>query len=475
MIQEISFFVLWSAGSQKNPGCGPARRIWPEWVYLPQAYKVIGCRQIEPPAMMWDKMAAQNQKLVRNAGEPRDRWQTPRDAVCLASMLTLIWQGRRGGLRLMMVVSVSLLLGCGLLCLYRYGPHTPAEFKRQLLWTALGLVAFCGVNLIHYRLLGEVSYLLFGLSLALLIVVLWGHFLAPDNPLIPRINWARRWIKLGPATIQPSEIAKMTYILSLAWYLRLRDNYRTLRGLFGPFALTLLPMALILKEPDLGTTLLFLPVLFSMLFVAGARIRHLALIVLLGVVMAFPFYHFIMPAYQKDRIQMLLKQSETDDIEWLRDEGYHLDQSKTYIATGGLWGQAWDPPDYLQHMAPLTHGHTDFIFSLISHQWGALGGMGLILLYVLLFLGGVEIAANQPDPYGRLVAMGITALFAAQMFVNIGMTMGLLPITGMTLPFVSYGGSSLLSSFMALGLLSNVARHRPYKTLSPNQPFEFGD
>ena len=233
-------------------------------------------------------------------------------------------------------------------------------------------------------------------------------------------------------------------------------------------------MTLILYEPDLGTTLLFLPVLFILLFMAGAKIRHLSLIVFLGLVMAFPFYHLIMPTYQKERIQMLLKQNDAN-VEWLRDEGYHLERSKTYIATGGLLGQAWKPPDYLQTMVTLPHGHNDFIFSLISHQWGMLGGLLLMVLYILLLLGGVEIAANQPDPYGRLVAVGITALFATQMFVNIGMTMGLLPITGMTLPFVSYGGSSLLSSFMALGLLTNVARHRPYKTLSPNQPFEFND
>lgn len=374
----------------------------------------------------------------------------------------------------MMVVSVSLLLGCGLWCIYRYGPYNPSEFKKQLLWIAIGLVAFCGINLVHYRLLGEVSYLLFGLSLVLLVIVLFGQLLAPDNPIIPRINAARRWIKLGPATIQPSELTKLAFILSLSWYLRLRDNYRSLKGLFGPFVLTLIPMALILLEPDLGTTLLFLPVLFTMLFLAGARVRHLSLIVFLGIVMAFPFYQFIMPDYQKDRIQMLLKQNETD-VEWLRGDGYHLDLSKTYIATGGLLGQVWEPPDYLQEMVTLPHGHTDFIFSLIGHQWGVCGGLLLIIVYFLLFLGGVEIAANQPDPYGRLVAVGITSLFAAQMLVNIGMTMGLLPITGMTLPFVSYGGSSLLSSFIALGLLTNVARHRPYKTLSPNQPFEFDD
>ncbi len=389
-------------------------------------------------------------------------------------MLMEIWQGRRGGLRLLMVLSVTGLMGLGLWCIYQYAPNTPSEFKRQLMWIGIGLGAFCLVNLVHYRLLGEISFLLLGVTLVLLAVLLLGKcLLPPHNPIIPEINGAYRWIKIGPASFQPSEMAKLAYILALAWYLRLRDNYRTFKGLLGPFLLTLLPMALILLEPDLGTVLLFLPVLFTMLFLAGARLRHLFIIIALGAIMAYPFY-LIMPAYQKKRIQILLNQDDHSP-EWLRNEGYHLDRSKTYIATGDWLGQFQEQPDYLEFVGELPYGHNDFIFALISHHLGFVGGAALLLLYLLLFVSGVEIVSEQPDPFGRLVGIGITALFTTQVFVNIGMTMGLMPITGMTLPFVSYGGSSLLSSFLELGLLVNVARHRPYKTLSPKRPFEFDD
>ena len=370
-----------------------------------------------------------------------------------------------GGLRIAMVTAVALLLACGLACIYKYDP---GNFNRQVIWILIGTVAFIAVNLVHYRFLGQISYVLFAISLILLAIVLAGKYLF-DTDQIPMINGAHRWIKFGPMQMQPSELAKLSFILALAWYLRLRSNYRRFTGLIGPFILTLLPIALILKEPDLGTVLLFLPILFTLLFIAGARIRHLSIIILLGMVMAYPFYT-MMPNYQKKRIQVLLKQN-TDNPNWLRNEGYQLDQSKNYIALGGLTGQGWGAEGLLRYDLP--HGHNDFIFALIGHQWGLLGASFILLLYILLIVGGIEIAAKQPEPFGRLIAVGVCTLFATQMFINIGMTMGLMPITGMTLPFVSYGGSSLVSSFLALGLLINVARHRPHK--SYHQPFEFDD
>jgi rod shape determining protein RodA len=380
-------------------------------------------------------------------------------------MFDLIWQGRLGGLRWTMVTAVALLLACGLACIYKYDP---ANYNRQVMWILIGIGAFVAVNLVDYRHLGHVSYLLFGLSLLLLAAVLAGKYLVKTDK-IPMINGAYRWIKLGPMQMQPSEMAKLAYILALAWYLRLRSNYRRFGGLIGPFVLTLLPIGLILKEPDLGTVLLFLPILFTLLFIAGARIRHLAIILLLGMAMAYPFYT-MMPTYQKNRIKVLLNQN-TDNPNWLRNEGYQLDQSKNYIALGGLTGQGWGAQGLLRYDLP--HGHNDFIFALIGHQWGLLGASFILLLYILLIVGGIEIAANQPEPFGRLIAVGVCTLFATQMFINIGMTLGLMPITGMTLPFVSYGGSSLVSSFLALGLLINVARHRSYKGC--HQPFEFDD
>ncbi len=378
-------------------------------------------------------------------------------------MFDLIWHGRLGGLRLIMVIAVMALLAAGLTCIHKFHPE---NFNRQVMWIIIGFVAFCLVNLVHYRFLGEISFILFFLSLGLLAFVLMGRYVW-ETSLIPTKYGANRWISIGPMNIQPSEMAKIAFILALAWYFRLRSNYRTFKGLIGPFILTILPMGLILKEPDLGTTLLFLPILFTLLFIAGARIRHLMIIIFLGLLMIYPFY-LIMPSYQQKRIKVLLRQND-DKVDWHRNEGYQLAQSKTYIALGGIKGGE----DELLARTNLPHSNNDFIYALICHQWGFIGGTIIILLYVLLLVGGIEIAANQPEPFGRLVAVGVCALFTAQMFINIGMTMGLMPITGMTLPFISYGGSSLLSSFIALGLLINVARHRPYRGY--HQAFEFND
>ena len=371
-----------------------------------------------------------------------------------------------------MVLAVALLLMMGLLCLYQYEPR---EFSRQVLWIVIGVVGFCGVNLFHYRRLGQVSYALFIVTLCLLTLILVGKYLITTE-IIPMINGAYRWISLSvlekSIQIQPSEIAKLAYILALAWYLRLRDNYRTFKGLLGPFLLTLLPMALILLEPDLGTVLLFLPILFTLLFIAGARIGHLLIIVFMGSLLTFPFY-VLMPAYQQNRIKILIDQwRKNEDSQWLMNDGFQLDQSKTHIGTGQWLGyRSKEKERSLRYELP--HRHNDFIFALIAHQWGFAGGLSLIFIYVCLVVGGIEIAASQPEPFGRLIAVGICALFTAQMFINIGMTMGLTPITGLTLPFVSYGGSSLITNFLALGLLTNVARHRPYKRFY--NPFEFDD
>ena len=386
-------------------------------------------------------------------------------------MLTRIWHGRLGGLRLIMILAIALLLFIGLGAIHAtHPPH--GEDRKQLIWIALGLLAFTIANLFHYRRLGRLSYPLFILSLSLLVLVLVGKYLQL-NSIVPYVRGASRWINIIPGSslvrLQPSELAKLTYILALAWYLRHRKNYRTLTGLVAPFTLTLVPMVFILLQPDLGTVLLFLPILFAVLFVAGARIKHLLAVVALGILFMPIFYYGLMENYQKERIEGLFRQN-TDDPEWFRGHGYQLYQSKICIGSGRLTGHGFQLSPYVLYK-PTPDQHNDFIFAIIAHQWGFRGALLVLALYCLIILCGVEIAHSQTDPFGRLLAVGITALFAAQMFINVGMTMGLTPVTGMTLPFISYGGSSLLTNFLALGLLINVARHRPYQ-IAPKS-FEF--
>lgn len=368
-------------------------------------------------------------------------------------------------------------------------PHRYAEeWKKQLVFAAAGVFCLVFVNLFNYTRLGPLSYLLYGFMLVLLAVLLVDKVI--DLPFVPYINNSRRWIKLGFGfQIQPSEFCKIAYILALAWYLRFRSNYRKLLGLIGPFALTLLAMVLILLEPDLGTVLLMMPILFSMLFVAGAKVRHLVLILCLGVAVS-PFLWHFMHSYQRMRISSVLLQNEKifqaaeanprlarilvgdpDNLRtWSGDKGYHLIHSKKAITSGGLYGYGFAKGPYIQY-GYLPERHNDFIFSSIAHQFGLFGCAAVLLLYVVILACAIELAWLNTDPFGRLVAVGIAAMFAVQVLVNVGMTLGLMPITGLTLPLVSYGGSSLVVNFIAIGLLNNIGKHRPFSVAK--KPFEF--
>ncbi len=371
------------------------------------------------------------------------------------------------------ILAAALLLTVfGLLSIYagEAGPDSrPANTMKQLAFLAVGLGGFLVVQLVGYRRIGYWAYPLFGLILVLLaLLVLARKF--PMAPLIePRRN-AYRWIVLGPVSFQVSEYAKIIYILALSAYLRYRTNYRTLRGLLGPFALTLVPVALILKEPDLGTSILLLPTLFVMLFVAGAKIKHLLLILALGAVSVPVFYYSpLMNNYQRTRIQSLFRQEDTDK-RWRLNAGYQLNQSKIALGSGQFAGRGFRGSAFFRYNL-LPEEHNDFIFAVIGNQWGFIGCMVILFCYLVILAAGLTIASMTADPFGRLLAVGVCALIFAQTVINVGMTIGLMPITGMSLPFVSMGGSGLVAGYLAIGLLADVARRRPV-SIAP-KPFEF--
>jgi rod shape determining protein RodA len=363
-------------------------------------------------------------------------------------------------------------------------------WKRQLVYAVVGILVFLVINFIDYRRLGPVSFWIYASFLVLLIVLLLDKFV--DMPFVPLVKGSRRWIRLGTASqfvqVQPSEFCKIAYILALAWYLRFRKNYRHLSGLAAPFALTILAMVLILKEPDLGTSLLLMPMLFAMLFVAGARVRHLLSIIALAILVS-PLLWNTLHDYQKMRISCVLLQNDkifqaaSDHPrlakilvgssnrlrDWKKNEGYHLLHSKQAVASGGLSGYGFGKGPYSEYDY-LPERHNDFIFAMITHQWGFWGGLLVLGLYAVLFACGAEIAWLNTDPFARLTAVGIIAMFAVQVIVNISMTLGLMPITGLTLPFVSYGGSSLVVNLIALGLLKSIGRQRPFSVAG--KPFE---
>lgn len=333
------------------------------------------------------------------------------------------------------------------------------HLSRQMFWIVLAIPTMIIATRYPYRELRHISLPLFFLSLGFLVLVFF----------MPAQNGSHRWIPLGVLNVQPSEFAKLTYIMALSHYLMYRSNYRQLTGLIVPFTLTLIPVGLILKEPDLGTSLVFLPILFAMLFAAGARIRHLTLIVFLGIC-TLPALWMGMSPEQKSRVVTLFLQEDGGALP--TGDGYHLYQSKQVIALGGLSGSelsgmAIDDP--LAYHLPA--GRTDFIFSLISERWGITGSLLTLSFYLILFWQGLKISKSTREPYGRLLCVGIVSMLAAQAIINTGMTVGLMPITGLTLPLVSYGGSSLLSTAFAIGLMINVALHPGYEIGS--EPFRF--
>jgi len=395
-----------------------------------------------------------------------------------------------------------ILLGVGIATIYAVG-H-PAEqsqagqtenlggyWKKQIVFAALGLAAFIAVNAINYRRLGAISYWIFAGVLVLLAYLLVSKFVV-ELPFAPNTKGTYRWIRIEVAghalpQIQPSEFCKLAYILALAWYLRYRSNYRNFKALIGPFALALLPMVLILPEPDLGTVLLMMPILFTMLFVAGAKAKHLLMIIFMAVLVS-PLLWYKMEAYQRTRISSVLLQNawireqsekhpslgrilvgtEFSTKQWRNDWGYHLIRAKYAVASGGAnmgTGYGYRRGPFIKYDF-LPERHNDFIFAVIAHQWGFWGCLGLLGLYVIIVGCGLEIAANNTDPFGKLLAVGIVAMFVVEVLINVGMTVGLMPITGLTLPLVSYGGSSLLVSMACLGLLNNVGRCRPF-TVAP--------
>jgi len=330
---------------------------------------------------------------------------------------------------------------------------------RQALYLLSGAGLMFAVTRPSYRRIGERAYLIYWAVVALLVMLVVDKYGLIDFPFIARQNNTFRWINLRLFSIQPSEFMKLALVLALARYLRFRKSFRTWPGLIPPFLLTLLPMALILKQPDLGTLLMLLPVLFAMLFVAGARLWHLATIVGLGLATLPLFYYSGMEDYQKKRIQIVFRQNTADE-RWQRSFGYQLRQSKIALGMGRVAGQGYREGVFVEYEL-LPEQQNDFIFAIVGNQWGLVGCLLVILAYVVIVVCGLEVALVTNDPFGRLLAVGIVVMIVAQALLNICMTMGLAPITGMPLPFVSAGGSSAWANFLAMGLLVNVAQRRP--------------
>jgi cell division protein FtsW (lipid II flippase) len=406
-------------------------------------------------------------------------------------------KGRLIIVRLCLIATALILVGIGIATIYSVG--NPAEvspasqtgnlgnlWKMQVKYTLVAVFGFIVINLVNYRRLGSISYWMYGVILILLSLLLVSRYVI-ELPFAPAIHGTHRWITIPKLpSIQPSEFCKLAYIVVLAWYLRYRSNYRSLSTLIGPFALTLLPMVLILFEPDLGTVLLMMPIFFTMLFVAGAKVKHLLIIILMALLISPLLWHK-MRTYQRRRISSVVLQNswirekaeqypwlgqvlvgtKFSEKQWKSDWGWHLIRSKYAVASGGVTGYGFRRGPFIKYDF-LEARHNDFIFAIIAQQWGFLGCIVLLLLYIITIGCGLEIAIHNTDPFGKLLAVGIVAMFVVEVIINVSMTLGLMPITGLTLPLISYGGSSLVVSMASIGLLNNVGRCRPF-TVAPRK------
>ena len=347
-----------------------------------------------------------------------------------------------------LLIAAAVLLLFGWAAIYRFETlHRESHFffRRQLVWSALAAVAALSVGFGPWRRIHTWAYPLYVVSLVLLLLVFF----------FPPVNGAHRWIRIGPVGFQPSELAKLAVVLAIARSLTSVESVRR-RDILATAALTGTAMILVAAEPDLGTALVLAPVLLVMLFVGGATKRQITVLVLIAAAVA-PVVWMSMSGEQRSRVTALLE--ETVPGKTPSDDAYHLYQARRTFAFGGIFGSllGGDAVDDLDAF-PLPEGQGDFILCSVAERFGLLGVAVVFAAYSLYVYSGLRIATRTEDAFAALAAVGLIAVVAVQVVVNAGMLAGLLPITGLPLPFLSYGGSSLLIGGVSVGLLIRFGR-----------------
>lgn len=340
------------------------------------------------------------------------------------------------------------LCGVGLVTIYSAvsGTAQAGLFLKQWVWYGAGLSGVLVICLVDYKQLEQWAYVIYTGTMMLLVAVLFVGKL---------VGGSRRWLALGPLTLQPSELAKIAVILVLARFFAHRiklEGFR-LRELGGPFLLTMLPFFLILQQPDLGTGLVVFLIAGSMALFVKIERRSLAILAVLGWAAGAIGFLFLKD-YQRQRILTFLD-PDRDPL----GAGYHIIQSKIAIGSGMIHGKGLFQGTQ-NTLAFLPEQHTDFIFSVLAEEWGFVGAFCVCLAFFFLILRGLSIALACRDHFGTILAVGATAMIFWQSLINLGMVMGLMPVVGMPLPLVSYGGSSVLTILLCIGLLANVSMRR---------------
>ncbi len=350
------------------------------------------------------------------------------------------------------VISVTVLLVLISLVVIGSATHvnTPGEdrywyVQRQGIFAVINIAVIFILLHFDYKSLGKYANILYAINLVMLLAVMFVGQSALG---------AQRWIQIGPINLQPSEFSKLIMIISLAHLLEKKQgHFDAFKDLIPIFIFVGVPFLLVLKQPDLGTSLVFLAILFGMLFIAGIRVKHLAAIFAAGLAILPIFWHFLKD-YQKMRLTVFLDPN-VDPL----GSGYHIIQSKIAIGSGMLFGKGLFAGTQSQ-LNFLPENHTDFIFAVIGEEFGFAGSLAVLTLYLILLYRGVKIAGEARDSFGMLLATGITSMLAFHVLVNVGMTAGIMPVTGIPLPLMSYGVSSLTTNMVSVGILLNIYMRR---------------
>lgn len=382
----------------------------------------------------------------------------------------------------LLALAVLGLMSLGVLFIYSatmaYDPVTVIPWYnqlwvRQVIWCIAGLTAGTAVCFLDYQRIARWSYVGYWLAIYLLVLVFF---------IGSKIYGARRWIDLGPFNLQPSEFTKIAFIFALAHFLsRPADELKRPALFWKGIGMMILPFGLILKEPDLGSALILLPIGLAMMFVGGMPVRMLTKLVgggalvialiLVDVLFAPPNWQIKLEDYQRRRLLVYFGvdgappgATQTQRAEARRQQrqySYNVDQALISVGSGGFFGKGWckGTQNALGYL-PRTVAHNDFIFSVIAEEKGFVGSVIVIMLYSIVLFTGIRIAGQARDRLGKLLAIGIIAMWFSQLFINIGMNIRLMPVTGVPLPLISYGGSSVLFSLIAAGILQNIYIHR---------------
>jgi len=357
---------------------------------------------------------------------------------------------RRVGLRLiegidgtLMVLMLALSM-LGLLALFSASYEIPARVASQVMNLAVAVAAMWLVAQVPPQTMMRFALPAYVVGLAfLLAVALFGDV----------VNGARRWLHVGVTRFQPSEMMKLALPLMLAWYFHKHETTLKLRNFAVAALLLIVPLGLIARQPDLGTAALVGAAGFYVIFFAGISWKVLGTLFGLGLA-ALPIGWGFLHGYQRKRVLTLLDPT-TDPL----GAGYHIIQSTIAVGSGGLWGKGWLNGTQA-HLEFIPERHTDFIFAVFSEEFGLIGNVVLLVLYFLLVGRGLYIAANAATVFARLLAGGISLMFFTYAFVNMGMVSGILPVVGVPLPFLSYGGTALLTLFIGAGILMSIHRYR---------------